>query len=129
MQQRHGRGLAAAAGGSAAPENGPNIAELVTKKNADNGVTVWSKSWCPFCKEVKALFDKYEVEYLAVELDKFHEEAAIQQALEELTSQRTVPNVFIGGNHVGGCDDTMALHRSGGLAEMLTAAGVTFKQP
>ena len=102
--------------------------ELVVKKNEDNAVTVWSKSWCPFCNQVKALFDKLEGKYLAVELDKFHEEAEILNELVDLTSQRTVPNVFVGGQHVGGCDDTMELHRSGKLAEMLEAAGVEFNK-
>jgi glutaredoxin 3 len=69
-----------------------------------------------------------EVNYLAVELDKFHEEGEILNALTELTSQRTVPNVFVGGQHVGGCDDTVDLHRTGELAKMLEAAGVEFKK-
>jgi glutaredoxin len=45
-----------------------------------------------------------------------------------MTGQRTVPNVFIGGAHIGGCDDTMALKKSGELRKMLTDLGVSFKQ-
>lgn len=120
----------AAAASAAGKESGggSNMMELVVKKNEQNAVTVWSKSWCPYCSQVKALFDKLEVEYLAVELDAFHEEGEIQNALTELTSQRTVPNVFVGGKHVGGCDDTMNLQRSGELAKMLDALGVEFKK-
>lgn len=47
----------------------------------------------------------------------------IQAALAEWTGQRTVPNVFIGGNHIGGCDATTAMHREGKLKPLLTQAG------
>lgn len=49
--------------------------------------------------------------------------SAMQSALYEITGQRTVPNVFIGGKHVGGCDDTVSLHQAGKLVPMLTEAG------
>ncbi len=43
----------------------------------------------------------------------------IQRILEQLTNQRTVPNIFINQKHVGGCDDLHARHREGSLAKML----------
>ncbi len=46
--------------------------------------------------------------------------SAIQGALAEMTGQRTVPSVWIKGKHVGGCDDTVSLFRSGQLAQMLS---------
>lgn len=49
--------------------------------------------------------------------------SALQAALHDWTGQRTVPNVFIGGKHVGGCDDTVRLHQEGKLVPMLTEAG------
>ena len=70
---------------------------LITKKIDDNDVVVWAKSWCPYCDEIKALFDDMEVAHLAVDLDKFNEEKALVSALARMTGQRTVPNVFIGG--------------------------------
>ena len=70
-------------------------------KIAENKVTVWSKTYCPFCTRVKGLFEEMGVEAFVVELDRLHEEAEIQDALAEMTGQRTVPNVFIGGAHVG----------------------------
>jgi Glutaredoxin and related proteins len=45
---------------------------------------------------------------------------AIQQALFEKTKQKTVPNVFINGKHVGGCDATIQAHENGRLAELLS---------
>ena len=43
----------------------------------------------------------------------------IQEALRRLTKQSTVPNIFINQKHIGGCDDTMALHKAGKLAPLL----------
>lgn len=51
----------------------------------------------------------------------------LQSALAEWTGQRTVPNVFIGGNHIGGCDATTALHKEGNLVPLLTQAGAVAK--
>ena len=107
----------------AASADADRIAELVEKKIAENKVMVWSKSYCPFCSRVKTLLDDAGVPYEVVELDRLHEEAEIQDALAGMTGQRTVPNVFIGGAHVGGCDDTFALRDSGKLDALLEAAG------
>jgi glutaredoxin 3 len=99
-----------------------------------------------YCTAVKGLFAQLNVNAKIIELDKLgasvnwrsalppgestdtsHTSAADgtdqQNALAELTSQRTVPNVFIGGKHVGGNDATQALHRDGKLNAMLKAAG------
>ena len=86
---------------------------------ASEKVVVYSKSWCPFCQKTKSLFDSLGVEYKAVELDLIDEGPAIQDALLGLTQQRTVPNVFIGGQHLGGNDDTMRAAASGKLQELL----------
>ncbi|XP_027352931.1 glutaredoxin [Abrus precatorius] len=88
-----------------------------------NPVVVFSKTYCPFCVEVKELFDKLGVTYKAIEINSEPDGSEIQAALAEWTSQRTVPNVFIGGNHIGGCDSTTALHSQGKLMPMLTSAG------
>lgn len=49
----------------------------------------------------------------------------MQDALRQVTGRSTVPQVFVGGQHVGGCDDTLAAHSSGKLSELLAAAGVS----
>ncbi|WRX20116.1 Glutaredoxin - like 10 [Theobroma cacao] len=51
----------------------------------------------------------------------------IQAALAEWTGLRTVPNVFIGGKHIGGCDVTTTLHEEGKLIPLLTEAGAVAK--
>ena len=67
-------------------------------------VTVFSKTYCPHCSATKALFSDLKVPAKILELDVLPDGAAIQAALLELTGQRTVPNVFIHGKHLGGND-------------------------
>ncbi|XP_010555955.1 PREDICTED: glutaredoxin-C2 [Tarenaya hassleriana] len=90
---------------------------------ANNPVVVFSKTYCPFCVDVKKLLQEVGVKFKAVELDTEGDGSGIQSALAEWTGQRTVPNVFIGGNHIGGCDTTKGLHKKGKLVPLLTEAG------
>ncbi|KAK3142121.1 hypothetical protein QOZ80_4BG0342500 [Eleusine coracana subsp. coracana] len=86
-------------------------------------VVVFSKSYCPFCVRVKKLFEQLGASFKAIEMDVESDGAELQDALKEWTGQRTVPNVFIKGKHIGGCDDTMALNTQGKLVPLLTEAG------
>lgn len=88
---------------------------------------IFSKSYCPYCVKVKSLFQGLGVPYGVLELDEINNGAEIQSALKDLTGGTTVPRVFIKGEHIGGNDDTQALHRSGGLVPKLKAAGVDAK--
>ena len=80
---------------------------------------VFSKSYCPYCTATKELLNGMGIEAKVIELDKIDEGSEIQGALLNISGQRTVPNVFIRGKHLGGNDDTQAAARSGKLAEML----------
>ena len=83
-------------------------------------MVVFSKSYCPFCVATKNLFKGMNVEAEVLELDEMGKEGVeIQRALFDITNQKSVPNVFVGGKHVGGNDDTQAAARSGKLEEML----------
>lgn len=92
--------------------------DLVNKTITDNKAVVFSKSFCPFCVKIKTLFDSKGIKYTALELDQRDDGTAIQEYLAEKTGQRTVPNVFINGNHVGGCDDTLKLNQENRLMGM-----------
>ncbi|KAK7740854.1 Glutaredoxin [Diatrype stigma] len=85
-----------------------------------NAVAVFSKSYCPYCKATKSLLDSAGAKYYALELDQVPDGSEIQAALQELTSQRTVPNVFIGRKHIGGNSD---LQGRSDLKELLSSAG------
>ena len=102
---------------AAAPSGG--LEEQIKTTIAGSKVVVYSKSYCPFCKATKELFDKMGVEYTAVELDKMEGGADMQAALLSMSGQRTVPNVFVGGKHLGGNDDTQKAAKSGELEGLL----------
>ncbi|XP_059450616.1 glutaredoxin-like [Corylus avellana] len=101
----------------------PKAKEIVSS----NPVVVFSKTYCPFCVSVKQLLTQLGANFKAIELDTESDGSEIQAALAEWTKQKTVPNVFIGGNHIGGCDATTALHKEGKLVPLLTQAGAIAK--
>ncbi|KAL7832958.1 hypothetical protein SRHO_G00299760 [Serrasalmus rhombeus] len=86
-----------------------------------NSVVVFSKSYCPFCKKVKDLFQELKVKCNVIELDLMENGSNYQDLLMEMTGQKTVPNVFINKTHVGGCDKTMQAHKDGLLQQLLGA--------
>jgi len=96
-----------------------SLEEQVKETVAASKVVVYSKSWCPFCQKTKGLLDSMDILYTAVELDELDNGDALQTTLLDLTGQRTVPNVFIGGKHLGGNDDTQRAAKSGALQELL----------
>lgn len=100
--------------------------EVVEQRIKDNKVMVFSKTTCPFCTKIKNLFDSLGFKYEVLELDQLAEGPAIQAALAEKSGQRTVPNVFINGDHIGGCDDTLRLHADNTLMAKIQAGSHNF---
>lgn len=100
-----------------------NEADYVKELVASNPVAVFSKSYCPHCKRTKALLTSIGAKFHVVEMDQVDNGSAIQDALAEITGQRSVPNVFIGGSPIGGADDTAKLHEAGELVTKLGGAG------
>ncbi|WP_088285416.1 glutaredoxin 3 [Ideonella sp. A 288] len=85
-----------------------------------NAVRMYTTQVCPFCLRAKALLKQRGVEQIdeiRIDLDPAERDRMI-----EATGRRTVPQIFIGSTHVGGCDDLIALDRSGGLAPLLQAS-------
>lgn len=116
-----GVGTIRATAGSA----GSQIEESIKTEINQNPVVVYSKTWCPYCQQAKDLFEELGVKPYVVELDELGAaERQVQNTLQGLTGQSTVPNVFIGGKHIGGCSDTMELHQNGELIPLLSEAGV-----
>lgn len=93
--------------------------EFAKSEIASNDVVVFSKSYCPYCTKTKQLFNSMNVNAKVIELDQMDDGNDIQAALLDISGQRTVPNVFIKGTHLGGNDDTQAAARSGKLAKMM----------
>lgn len=83
-------------------------------------VKMFTTQVCPYCQRAKALLKQRGVdaiEEVRVDLDPSQRDQMI-----ELTGRRTVPQIFIGATHVGGCDDLVELDRRGGLAPLLQGA-------
>eukprot|EP00545_Synedropsis_sp_CCMP1620_P015081 CAMPEP_0119003080 /NCGR_PEP_ID=MMETSP1176-20130426/345_1 /TAXON_ID=265551 /ORGANISM="Synedropsis recta cf, Strain CCMP1620" /LENGTH=137 /DNA_ID=CAMNT_0006954643 /DNA_START=67 /DNA_END=480 /DNA_ORIENTATION=+ len=93
--------------------------DFVKSEIASDDVVIFSKTFCPFCTKTKGLLEDLKITAKVIELNEVDDGAAIQDALKELSGQRTVPNVFVKGQHVGGNDDTQAAAASGKLQEML----------
>ncbi|KAK4524868.1 hypothetical protein GAYE_SCF06G2770 [Galdieria yellowstonensis] len=89
-----------------------------------DSVVVFAKSWCPYCARVKGLFQSLQVPFKAYDLDQMDIGDHIQAALLEKTGQRTVPNVFISKQHIGGCSETMELFENGTLSTLLKKANI-----
>jgi glutaredoxin 3 len=80
-------------------------------------VEIYSKTFCPYCWRAKHLLDSKRVEYKEIAVD-FGGEAR-RQMIERANGRTTVPQIFIAGKHIGGCDDLVALERAGTLDELI----------
>jgi len=83
-------------------------------------VKMYSTAVCPFCVRAKQILKAKGV----AEIEEIHIDTDLAQRdkMIEITGRRTVPQIFIGHTHVGGCDDLMALDARGGLLPLLNAA-------
>ncbi|XP_047957727.1 glutaredoxin-like [Salvia hispanica] len=98
------------------------------KEIADSApVVIFSKTYCSYCATVKRLLKELGASFKVIELNVEDDGSEMQSALAQWTGQRTVPNVFIGGKHIGGCDATIALHGGGKLVPLLTEVGAVAK--
>lgn len=85
-------------------------------------VTIYTTQICPYCMRAKALLDSKGVSYR--EIDVGGDNALRAEMTQRANGRRTVPQIFIGGSHVGGCDDLMKIARTGELDRMLGLGAV-----
>jgi glutaredoxin 3 len=83
-------------------------------------VKMYTTAVCPYCIQAKRLLQSRGV----TAIEEVRVDANPQERLRmmEITGRRTVPQIFIGSTHVGGCDDLMALDGKGGLVPLLNGA-------
>lgn len=86
---------------------------------AASKVVVFSKTHCPYCTSTKTTLAQYGANATIIELNTVADGLEIQRALRDITGQRTVPNIFISGRHIGGNLDLQALESSGKLRDLL----------
>jgi len=87
----------------------------------ENAVAVFSKSYCPYCRASKATLSELGAKFFTIELDQVDNGQDLQDALMEISGQRTVPNIFIAKKHIGGNSDLQG--RKSELPELLKSAG------
>jgi glutaredoxin 3 len=82
-------------------------------------VKIYSSDYCPYCSRAKALLQQRGVtDYEEIVVDGKPE---LRAQMTKLTGRTSVPQIFVGETHVGGCDDLHALDRNGGLVPLLQA--------
>ena len=83
-------------------------------------VTIYTKPYCSYCFRAVALLEQKGVEFTEIEAGFDPEKR--QEMIQRAGGGATFPQIFIGDRHIGGCDELVALERSGQLDPMLQAA-------
>ena len=82
-------------------------------------VTMYVSDWCPYCQRAKGLLAQKNVVFREINVE---DEPKLREEMIARSNRRTVPQIFIGDKHVGGCDDLFELDRSGELDRLLQGA-------
>jgi len=80
-------------------------------------VLMYTTSWCPYCARARSLLEEKGVDVREIDIDAVPEARA---EMQHKSGRSTVPQIFIGTTHVGGCDELLELEAAGGLDSMLT---------
>jgi glutaredoxin 3 len=83
-------------------------------------VLIYSSDWCPFCTRAKMLLSHKGVQFEEINVDG---NPTRRQEMMDRSGRRTVPQIFIGDLHIGGCDDLFALEQQGKLDSLLNQNG------
>ncbi len=82
-------------------------------------IEIYTKTFCPYCWRAKALLEAKGVEYREIAVDFGGEQKQVM--VQRANGRTTVPQIFIGELHIGGCDDLLALDQAGKLDELILA--------
>jgi cysteine synthase A len=97
--------------------------------NPAQPVVMFALEWCEFCWSVRKLFKAFGIPYRSVDLDsaayqKDNWGGRLRIALRERTNAPTIPQIFIGGRHIGGCTETFDAFNDGRLQSLLLESGI-----
>jgi glutaredoxin 3 len=79
-------------------------------------ITLYVTGWCPYCERAKGLLVGKRLVFDEINVD---DDAKFREEMVARSGRRTVPQIFIGDTHVGGCDDLFALEGSGELDRLI----------
>ncbi|MCJ2070347.1 glutaredoxin 3 [Methylobacterium sp. J-030] len=80
-------------------------------------VTIYTTAWCPYCSAAKSLLKEKGVVFQEIDVERV--QGARATMIEKAGGRTSVPQIFVGGRHVGGCDDLYALDRAGKFDPLL----------
>jgi glutaredoxin 3 len=83
-------------------------------------VTLYVSDWCPYCQRAKGLLQQKNVAFSEINVE---EDVKFREEMIARCNRRTVPQIFIGDKHIGGCDDLYALNDSGELDRLIQGEG------
>lgn len=117
------------------PEAPAGAIELVESIIGDREqpVVMFALEWCEFCWSVRKMFARYEIPYRSVDLDSVEYQkdnlgGQIRKVLQVRTGAKTIPQVFVGGEHVGGATETFDACKDGALMELLEKNAVSWNR-
>ena len=108
--------------------------EFVSQATSDseNPIVLFALEWCEFCWSVRKLFSKLEIPYRAIDLDSVQYQknnlgGKIRAVLLDQLGSPTIPQIFIGGKHIGGATDLFAAYKSGELNSLILTHNISMK--
>ena len=105
----------------------------VTELVRDEPVVLFALEWCEFCWSVRKLFARLDIAYRSIDLDSVAYQAEdlggrVRAVLVNRCGSATIPQVFIGGRHIGGCTDLFDAWRAGSIQRWLTEKGIAYRK-
>lgn len=79
-------------------------------------ITIYTTAWCPYCQRAKALLSSKGLAFEEIDVDAT---PGAREAMIARSTRRTVPQIFFGDLHVGGCDDLLALEQRGEIEKIM----------
>lgn len=95
-----------------------DVSEITGGERMSHNVVVYSSDWCPFCTRAKSLLNQKDIEFQEIKVDGQRE---LRAEMARLAGATSVPQIWIGDTHVGGCDELYALERRGELDSLLAS--------
>jgi cysteine synthase A len=113
----------------------PEAEAFVTDVTSDASqpVVMFALEWCEFCWSVRKLFKEFDIPYRSVDLDSVEYQkdnwgGQIRNVLKVRTKSPTIPQIFVGNQHIGGCTETFDAFNDGRLQKLLNDSGIDFKR-
>ena len=105
--------------------------EVISDK--DQPVVLFAMEWCEFCWSVRKMFSKFEIPYRSVDLDSVEYQEGdrggkIREVLNAQYDVKTIPQIFVGGELVGGCTEVFDAFKEGRLQTLLEGSGIQYDQ-